>query len=582
MPEVPSVYMYKPGFRLVFLRQVNNIHLILLLCICGCDNTLRRAEGPSPQIKTSIPLTDLAAEVVKSDSSKGTESKPGRSTETDAISFNKFHQNTTLPSRYRSMFGCNGAVDEHWMDLAASWPKTWNVSSRDEFDTAIASMGNGDRIVIENGTDLGTVNLSSSGSPNAKKYIMGRSSCEDINGPDTFSSSARFEISGNDWVLMNMKFKPTGSGRAFGITGARIWIYNNRIDDAGEVKITPKGTLDAPTTSGIRIVGNYFNGRSDQAGVRMLNPFTGINAASVHDLVIGGNTFEEYLEPTYISKVITDVSFGWNYPYKSDTDLAGAETFTELGWNHFINAHGEVPTSKTRRWMIHDNLFESTSSYSGKDPTHISLRGGDDKLVFRNIILDGNSRLAAKGLRIAGARSQGYYNVIYRSDNRGIDFTWTTTKTLASYPFTDQTFMHYERLEDIDWRYNFFLGDNDDTASWLEFNTLANSDISLPPTRNVIKDNFYSAEHPDKIVLAIRDENLRLTESDWDSNNPDAVRGLQHFGMRSDYFSTLNEKVTIPLSVTVKKFWLNGRDIKIYLPPWIGAARDDLINVISE
>ena len=574
--------MYKPEFRPVILRHMNITYLTLLLCVCGCDNTFRRAQAPPPQNKTSIPLTNLADEGVKFDSSKDTKSKPGRINKTDVISFNKFHQNTTLPSRYRSMFGCNGSVEENWMDLADSWPKTWNVSSRSEFDKAIANMGNGDRIVIENGTNLGTVNLTSSGSPNAKKYIMGRSSCDDVNGPDTFSSNAIFLISGNDWVLMNMKFRSTGAGRAFGITGARIWIYNNRIDDAGEVKIEPQGTYDAPTTSGIRIVGNYFNGRSDQAGVRMLNPFTGIDKASVHDLVIGGNTFEEYLEPTYISKVITDVSFGWNYPYKSDTDLAGAETFTELGWNHFINAHGEVPTSKTRRWMIHDNLFESTSSYSGKDPTHISLRGGDDKLVFRNIILDGNSRLSAKGLRIAGARSQGYYNVIYRSNNRGIDFTWTTTKTAASYPFTDQTFMHYERLEDIDWRYNFFLGDDDDTVSWLRFSTLANSDISLPPTRNVIKDNFYSAENPGGIALAIVDKKYGLNESDWNAHNRGAIRELQHFGIRSGYFSTLNEKITIPRSVTVKKFWLNGRDVKIYLPPWIGAARDDLINVISD
>ena len=528
-------------------------------------------------------IKEPAAEEVDSDSSGASGNESSAGTLADDISFNKFRQNTTLPSRYRSMFGCSGTIEDRWMDLADSWPNTWNVSSRSEFDTAIANMDDGDRILIENGTSLGTVELSSSGSPDAKKYIMGKSSCDDVEGPDTFSTKTRFEISGEDWVLMNMKFQESGSSRAFGITGARIWIYNNRVEDAGEVKITPQGPPEAPTTKGIRIIGNYFNGRSGQAGVRMINPFGRLDTSSVYDLVIGGNTFENYVEPSYGPKVITDVTFGWNYPYGSETDLPGAETFTELGWNHFIDCHGEVPTSKSRRWMIHNNLFESTPDYRGLDPTHISLRGGDDKLVFRNIILDGSSRLSQKGLQINGARSQGYYNVVYRNDNGGIGFTWTTTETFPHYPYPDKTFFRNERLEDIDWRYNFFLGDGGDTASWLRFGTLGSkSKVSLPPTRNTVKDNFYSAEDPDRIVLAIKDDTHGLRESDWDANNPNAVRAMQHFGFRSGDLSTLDGSVTVPGSVTIKNFWLDNSDVKIDLPPWIGTASDDLINVIDE
>ena len=577
--------MHIRTLRTVFIRPAIIIYLTTLLCACGGGNNFNNTETLPPQNTAALSATNVAAGKTSLDSSEDTESKSSDGTEISAITFNKFRQKTTLPSRYRSLFGCGGTINDQWIDLADSWPNTWNVSSRDEFDKAIASMGNGDRILIENGTRLGVVDLTSSGSPGAKKYIMGQSSCDDIDGPDTFSSNARFEISGSDWVLMNIKFKPTGQGRAFGITGARVWIYNNRVEDAGEVKIEPQGTPNAPTTTGIRIVGNYFNGRSDQPGVRILNPFMPLDKASVRDLVVGGNTFENYVDPSYGNKVITDVAFGWNYPYESDTDLAGVDTFTELGWNHFIDAHGEVPTSKTRRWMIHNNLFESTANYRGQDPTHISLRSGDDKLVYRNIILDGHSRLAQKGLQIHGARSYGYYNVVYRNDNGGIGFTWTTSESFPRYPFTDKTFFRNERLIDIDWRYNFFLGDGGDggdTASWLRFGTLGESDTLLPPTRNTVRDNFYSAENPDKIVLAITDKKFGLSESDWNAHNPDAVRALQHFGTRSGDLSTLDGSVTIPNSVTVKNFWLDGDDVRIDLPPWIGTANDDLIHVINE
>jgi len=495
------------------------------------------------------------------------------------LSFRKFTQND-LPDTYRTMFGCDGAVEDRWLTVATSWPKTWPVSSRDQFDSAISNMDDGDRILIESGTNLGSVELSGNGSPNAKKYIMGESGCSDTSGPTTFSSNTRFTITGNDWAIMNLKFLPSGSGRAFKITGARNWVYNNRIENAGEVLFEPLGTADKPATTGNRIVGNYFNGRNDYAGIRILNPFTPQDGASVHDTVIGGNTFENYEEPTFASKVITDVSFGWNYPYGSSTDLPGSDTFTELGWNHFINCHGEVPTSKTRRWMIHNNLYEVNSKFKGKDTPHISLRSGDDKLVFRNIFLDGSSRVAQTGIQLHGKRSHGYYNVVYRTDNGGIGFSWTTTESFSYYPFPEKTWFRNERIENIDWRYNFFLGDGRDSATWMNFVVIGGFKSNLPPINNTVRENFYSAENPDDVGYRVSDfQSSGLGQTNWESSNPNATRALQHFARRSGNVSNLDAEVTVPANVTVKGFWLNGDDVSIDAPPWIGEGSGYLIDL---
>ncbi len=497
------------------------------------------------------------------------------------LTFSGFQHND-LPDKYRPMFGCGGVEEDRWLSIANSWPRTWTVNSRSEFDTAVMNMEGGDRIFIEPGTDLGTVELASSGSPKAKKYIVGGSYCSDTSGPDSFSSNTRFTISGNDWVVMNLKFKPTGNKRAIHITGARNWVYNNRIDRAGEVLFTPRGTASSPTTSGNRVVGNYFNGANDAAGVRMLNPFTIKDAASVHDLVIGGNTFEDFQEPTYASKVITDTTFGWNYPYGSSTDLPKAKTYTELGWNHFIDVVGEVPTSKTSRWMIHNNLYESTPAYLGKDTPHVSLRAGEDKLIFRNIFLDGHSRVAQKSLEIFGRRSHGYYNVSFRSDNAGIGLGWTTTRTDSSFPFPENTMLRAERIENIDWRYNFFFGDNGNVASWARFRIISGYDRLLPPVNNSIRDNFYSSETPEKIILRVTDSaKSGLSDVDWENNNPDATQDLQHFARRTGDVSTLDGSVSIPTRVTVKGFWLDGGDVSIELPPWVSTSGDGLVDLID-
>ncbi len=542
-------------------------------------------EHPDEATQSNIPSTSPPSEV--SDTQLGSipvidSSKSADSGKDEQVTFGGFRQNG-LPDRFRPLFGCGGTVEDHWLTIPSSWPRTWSVNSRNEFDAAVANMDDGDRIYIEPGTDLGSVELTSSGSPNAKKYIVGGSHCGDTSGPDSFSTRTRFKISGNDWVIMNLKFYPSGSTRAIHITGARNWVYNNRIDRAGEVLLTTEGTtVDEPATVGNRVIGNYFNGANDSAGVRMINPFGVKNGQSVVDLVIGGNTFEDFQEPSFGPKVITDTTFGWNYPYGSDTDLPGTNTFTELGWNHFIDCHGEVPTSKTRRWMIHNNLYETTPAYKGTDTPHISLRGGDDKLVFRNIFLDGNRRVAQKSMEIAGKRSHGYFNVSYRNDNTGIGLYWTTTETDSSFAFPDKTWYLYERIEDIDWRYNFFLGDGGDTAAWSRVAVLGRSVVHLPPVNNSIRENFVSAENPTSIKFNFTDYgNKGLSDIDWVNNNPDATSELQYYARRVGDVSYLDSDVTIPKRVKIDNFWLDGQDINIDLPPWIDVGGNGLIDLIE-
>ena len=498
------------------------------------------------------------------------------------VSFTGFNENG-LASEHRAMFGCGGNIGEGWMSVATSWETTWNVSSRSEFDNAISNMQAGDRILISSGTNLGSVDLASSGSSNAKKYISGESHCGDTGGATTFSSTTRFNITGDDWVLMNMKFKPTGSTLALTISGSRNWIYNNRIDRAGEVRFKPEGTASVPTTVGNRVVGNYFNGANDAVGIGMASPFSNKNAPSVYDLVIGGNTFEDYQEGDYLRKVITGVGFGHNFPYGSATDLAGADTFIEIGWNHFLNCIGEVPSSKTRRWMIHNNLMEATSAYnSSADTMHINLRHGDDKLVFNNILLDNGSRLSSKSINISGERSYGYYNVSQRSGNHGFGLAWTVALQNSRYTGLPQnTFSIYERITDIDWRYNFFLGDGGDVSKWARFTIISGFDTRLPPVNNSIQDNFYTSSDPDSIGFGVKDHtgSSGLDGDSWESNNPDATRQLQHFALRSGNNSTLDSSVNIPTKVTVRNFWLNGADVTFNMPPWINKDGNGLVQL---
>ena len=502
------------------------------------------------------------------------------------IWFNSLKQNP-FPEEMRNKFWCAGNYEgTKWMEFQNSWSRTWNVSNRSEFDNAIANMQPWERILIKAGTNLWNVSLDSSGTPGAKKYIMWSSSCNDTSWNYTLVWNNWFDITWNDWAIMNINFQPTGSTGIIYIKWSRNWIYNNRIDNAGEIRFTPQWTYSSPETIGNKVIGNYFNGSGNQSGITLLNPFTRKEGPSIFDLVVAGNTFEGFVESRHFLKAFTDVSYGFNHPYWTIHDIDGANTFTELSWNHYIDSHDELPTSKTGKWKIHDNFFEITDRFWWDGFPHISLRSWDNKLVYRNVFYDAwNRKSVWEGIRAHGKNHKGYYNVSYRRNNNGIGTTWATTESYTNYDaFIDKTFMRNEPLENNDWKYNFFLWDGESSAAWMRMTFISGYQKDIVPRNNTIKENFYSQDSVSDVWFQLQDYtdgSAWLWEKDWIVNNPNATRDLQYIWTRNGNSVDFRKNIQIPTSVTVKDFWLNGSDVVINMPEWVWKGSGKMIELID-
>jgi len=485
-----------------------------------------------------------------------------------------------VPDSVRSKFGCNGNYEQNHFKPVTSWSKTWNVSSRDEMIDAVNQIKEGERILIANGTSIGTIDLKSAGGiKSKKKYIMGSSGCNG-NGDNTLTGFTRFIIDGDNWVIMNLKIAESESNTMLaGVSGAGNIFYNNYLSKTGGVRMIPKGEFRSTATIGNKFINNFMQGRGPDGvanpAIVFFHPYNGKGPAT-YDTAIIGNDIVGFADRTFGAKAITDVSWGLNHP--AGGIIKPDPVFIELAHNHFQKCNNEVFTSKTSKHWIHDNLFENLATAG--DPGHMSFRAGGDKLFTRNIMVTPGPN----SVIINGELNRGFYNVLISPHSNGWKTTWTSSEDAPSVP--GGKFRGRETVKNADWQWNFFMGTKErPSQQWMTLAMAPGREPELPPNNNTVKNNIYCSKSPESLSWWLNaydghEAIGKVFEETWVKTNPDAIREGNHFGTKgSSDICSLPSQLNMPSEIKTTKFWLDNKDVITTRPSWIDNLEGSIIKL---
>lgn len=456
---------------------------------------------------------------------------------------------------FQERFGC---TTEDVSTAIQVGPTILTASTQAQAQAAINTMNPGEELILSPGNYGNLVLSSISGSDTLKKVISGQSNCLGT-GPATSSNQIMFEATGTNFVVRRMADGSPYGGHFARIYGAGNWFIDNRILRNRAFRMTPQGTKTNPTTRGTKILKNYAEGNNADYFLHLFSPFSVQDGPSVYDLEYAGNTISKYGTADGGAKAITDVSWYWSSGISSPGgEIPAAETFVVGHHNLFLDCLGEISTVKTRRQSMHHNLAICPDGWW-------SHRSADDHDFYANVIY---SRYASPTYSQAGRRIDSFYNVDITTGStpaNGPEFSHAASEG-SSAVAAGGRFTRRIPMQDNDWRFNWYLNENDvNAATIMRMLIDATHEPNFPTQGNRYQENFYEG-NPSEMQFYGSLPAAAGTLADWNARNPNSAKANQYLAVNGQFPATINMPQTTPL----RRSDINGASHSAGCPDWIG------------